>query len=242
MIEKDAKLTKDEEHDLRAKVGQLLWLAHQSRPDLLFDVTCIAAKIANCTVSDIISVNKIIIKAKSSKMSLKFQNLGKNSDLVVFSDASLGNLPNGGSQGGYLILLVNNNSGEFSPIWWNSKKIRRVVRSTLAAETLAMTEGIDMAIFIATLFAEITYGKAKPQVMPITCVTDCKSLMDAVNSQNYVAEKRLRMEISGIKELLDSGQVRGLQWLDTKQQLADCLTKRGASSLGLRATLEAGII
>jgi hypothetical protein len=33
-------------------------------------------------------------------------------------------------------------------IWWNSKKICTVViRSTLAAETLALAEGIDNSIF-----------------------------------------------------------------------------------------------
>lgn len=60
----------------------------------------------------------------------------------MYSDASLGNMPNGGSQGGFIILLAIQ-SGKFSPIWWNSKKIRRVVRSTLAAETLAMADGIQ---------------------------------------------------------------------------------------------------
>ena len=83
----------------------------------------------------------------------------------MFSNASLGNMPNGGCQGGYLILLVGE-SGKFSPIWWNSKKIRRVVRSTLAAETLALAEGIDNGIFLCTLLAELMYGNLIPPHFP----------------------------------------------------------------------------
>ena len=86
----------------------------------------------------ILLINTIIDKAKVTKFTLKFLNLGGKNELkiVVFSDASLRNMPNGGNQSGYLVLLVGE-SGNFSPIWWNSKKIGRVVSSTLAAETLA---------------------------------------------------------------------------------------------------------
>ena len=76
-------------------------------------------------MKDVLDVNKIIGKAKSSKITLKYQHLGDDNDLclMIFSDAALGNLTDGGSQGGYVIFLVGK-SGKFSPIWWNSKKIR----------------------------------------------------------------------------------------------------------------------
>ena len=43
-------------------------------------------------------------------------------------------------------MFLADKDGKFSPICWNSKKIRRVVRSTLAGETLAMADGIDSAM------------------------------------------------------------------------------------------------
>ena len=66
-------------------------------------------------------------------------------------------------------------------ICWKSKRIRKVVRSTLAAETLAMAYWIDLGVFLATLFCELAYGVADPQLLPIMCITDCKSLLDAIN-------------------------------------------------------------
>ena len=124
-------------------------------------------------------------------------------------------------------------NGRFSPLSWQSKKIRRVVRSTLAAETLAMADGIDSGIFLATLFAELTTGQAKPENLPIVCVTDNNSLCDAIQSTKSVSDKRLRLEISSIKEMIQSHQVRAVTWVDSKNQLADCLTKKRGFSFRL---------
>jgi len=105
-----------------------------------------------------------------------------------------------------------------------------------------MCEAIDMAVFIATLFTEITTGKDQPQILPLLCITDCKSLFEAVYSSKYVAEKRLCIELSGIKELIENGQIHNIQWLETKNQLADCLTKKGASPMELRNVLQQGTL
>ena len=239
IMEKESPLTKIEIHSLRSKIGQLLWLAHQSRPDLLFDICSLATNINHSTIKDLITANKIIAKAKASKLSLKYQHLGSHDQLqlMIFSDAALGNLPDGGSQGGYIIFLTGA-SGKVSPIWWNSKKIRRIVHSTLSAETISMSEAIDTAVFISTLFGELTTGITDPKCLPIICVTDCKSLLEAVKSTKSVKEKRLRIEISGIKELMENGQIEEFQWQETGRQLADCLTKRGASPWLLRSVLQ----
>jgi len=238
--EKENDLTNDEMTLLRSKIGQLLWLAHQSRPDILFDVTVLASNVTKSKIKDLFTANKLINKAKSQKLSLKFQPLNSENQchLLVFSDAALGNLPDGGSQGGYIIFLAEK-EGKCIPIWWNSKRIRRIVRSTLAAETLAMAEGVDMAIFIASLLKELGYSK---QGVPIVCVTDCKSLQEAIKSNKCVSEKRLRMEIGSIKELFTSGQIQDIEWCNTKTQLADCLTKCGVNGSELLKTLHQGIL
>ena len=122
------------------------------------------------------------------------------------------------------------------PVWWNSKKIKRVVRSTLAAETLETIEGVDMALYISTLITEML----TIQQIPIVCITVCQSLCDAVKSNRHVSEERLRMELSGLKELLINKQITGLQWCETKKQLADCLTK--TSNFSLMKTLTQGFL
>ncbi|XP_062409954.1 uncharacterized protein LOC134100639 [Sardina pilchardus] len=240
--QREASLTDKEIDMLKSKIGQILWVARQTRPDVMCDVSILASSTKHATVQTLHCANKLIRKLKSDEVTLKFQHLGKDSStkLVVFSDSSMGNLPDGGTQGGHLILLMGEN-GRFSPICWQSRRIRRVVRSTLAGETLALADGIDNAIFLSTLYSELTVGDCKHSGLPIVCVTDNQSLLDAVKSTKSVTEKRLRLEISNIKELLQSGTIQHIMWSATKEQLADCLTKKGTSALVLLRALSEGV-
>lgn len=230
----DSSLTEEEKNQLRSKIGQILWVARQSRPDVMFDVSNLASKLKDATVQAIHEANRIVCKLKSKKVVLNFLHLGKDSALkiVVFSDASFGNLSDGGTQGGHLIVLMGEN-GNFSPLSWQSKRVKRVVRSTLAGETLAMSDGIDNAMFLAAFFSELSKGDTE-HMPPIICVTDSHSLADALRSTKSVSEKRLRLEISSIKELIQAQKVERVLWL------ADCLTKKGASAHQLLKALSDG--
>lgn len=238
--EPGSPLTEAERDQLRSKIGQLLWVARQSRPDVMFDASNLASSLKQATVQTINEANRVVCKLKAKSVELNFQQLGKDSNLkiVTFTDASFANLSDGGTQGGHLIVLMGDN-GLFSPISWQSKRIKRIVRSTLAGETLAMSEGIDNAIFLSTLFSEL-YAGSTDHCVPIVCVTDNFSLVDALKSTKFVAEKRLRLEISSIKELIQTKKVLKVLWSKTKEQLADCLTKKGASSVMLLKALHEG--
>lgn len=145
-VQRDASFSETEREQLRSKIGQILWVAKQMRPDVVFDTCSPGSNIKDATVQSIHDLNKVICKLQAEKVTLKFQHLGNSEDLalVVFSDASFVNLPDGGTQGGAIIVLMGK-GGKFCPLFWQSKKIRRVVRSTLAGKSLAMSDGIDSA-------------------------------------------------------------------------------------------------
>ncbi|KAE8287090.1 hypothetical protein D5F01_LYC15052 [Larimichthys crocea] len=67
------------------------------------------------------------------------------------------------------------------------------------------------------------------------------SLFDAVKSTKSVTEKRLRLKISSIKELINSGTIQRIMWSTTKEQLADCLTKKQTSLITLLRALSEGV-
>ena len=159
----------------------------------------------------------------------------RNVKLAVYADASLGNLPDGGSQGGYVIFMVDSN-GACAPIEWQSVRIRRVVRSTLAAETLAMADALDAAILIESMWKEMAGPKCK---ISIEGITDCHSLFDAVNSSKAVTDKRLRIEMSMLREMQERGEME-LRWTENEYQLADVLTKRGVNPLKLLRVFSTG--
>ena len=97
------------------------------------------------TVDDLRRINKLIRKVQNKDVILTFQDLGENVEMIMFSDASFGNLLDGGSQGGFVILLKGRD-GKMNPIMWQSKKIRRVVWSTMASEALVLADRVDCSI------------------------------------------------------------------------------------------------
>ena len=56
-----------------------------------------------------------------------------------------------------------------------------------------------------------------------------KSLHDAVYSSDNPTENRLKTELCSIRKSLEKGQTQCVKWVNSKDQLADCLTKEAAS-------------
>ena len=144
--------------------------------------------------------------------------------------SSLGNLKDGGSEGGFIIYLVGENDVS-SPIMWKSKKLYRVVKSAMAAETLNQVEAAEACFWLANLLNEILYCKSNDtKNIKIECFTDNHQLYDSVYSIRPIQDKRLRTEIALLREMINKNEITKINWIENKYQIADCLTKYGASS------------
>ena len=105
--------TKDKDYagELRRVVGSLIWPAHQTRPDLSFDVSSLGSKVSDAGIEDIRTAIKLIRRAKHYKdVGLTFLPLNKRWGEFVptmFSDAGWATRPSGHSQGGNLLMLAN---------------------------------------------------------------------------------------------------------------------------------------
>eukprot|EP00959_Pyramimonas_sp_CCMP1952_P373556 7823453-Pyramimonas_sp.AAC.1 len=123
---------------------------------------------------------------------------------------------------------------------WRSHRIRRVVRSTLAAEAMAMDVGVDTAYYLRHLFAEVLFRDFKPGssgklpsfFMPIKVATDCKSLYDILTKEgtpSTTLERRLSIDIAAVahvaEEFDDENPKSTVFWVPTDKQVADHLTK-----------------
>ena len=53
-----------------------------------------------------------------------------------------------------MIFLVDKHCN-INLVQWQSKRIKRVVCSSLAAETLAMSDGVDSVVYISVLLSEL---------------------------------------------------------------------------------------
>ena len=111
-----------------------------------------------------------------------------------------------------------------------------MVKSTITAKTLALVDGLDMAIYIGSVLSEIL----GVQRIPICCYIDNKSLFENIYSTKLVDEKCLRIDIASIKQMIDRGEVAHVKWINAEFQIADSLTKRGASNAKLLHVMESG--
>ena len=184
------------------------------------------------TVSDVKTINKVLREAKKRpSVSLKYVKLDKKA-IVMLSDASFAGNHDGSTTGGFLVMLCEPNQPvldsdgvlncfKSSIIEWKAQKLKRVTRSTLASETLAASEGLDMAIFVQSLFCEIFAEK-----LPVHAFSDSKSLVQAAHSsKGSLSEKMLLVNLSAIRQFLSNGTVSSFSHIPTKLNLSDYMTK-----------------
>ncbi|KAK3896091.1 hypothetical protein Pcinc_000222 [Petrolisthes cinctipes] len=231
---KASELSETERAEYRALVGQLNWIATHSWPDIAFDVCALSVACNQSTVADLLQLNKVISRVKTDNVRLYMPRMDKIADCHIecFSDASFANLPDSVSQGG-VVIFIRDSNGRRCPVFWQSRKIRRVVKSTLSAETQALLEGAETAVYLSKILSEIEGCES----LQIRCFVDNKSLVDALYSCRSVDDRRLRIDMAVLRDMLKKKEITEVAWIETSQQLADCLTKKGASTERLRAAV-----
>ena len=155
--------------------------------------------------------------------------------LTVF-DASFAGEENMKSQAGYLNLITDTsvrtgdavcNIAEFS-----SSTINRVVRSTMAAESVALSLAIDRQMYLRLIIECVLYGEpdlTKDWRSGLTVtgvsVTDAKSLYDHLTKTGSIpAERQTLIDLLVARDLHESESME-LKWLPNRHMLADPLTK-----------------
>lgn len=232
--DKNSKLTVEETRLLKKFSGQINWLATQCRPDIAYQNCIVANSLQSPSVKDLIYANKLVRRIKGTEGNLFFHaglDLSECS-VVSFCDASFGALPNGGSQGAFITFLVDKN-GVYCPIAWQSRRIRRVVKSTLAAECLAAIESAESSVLLCTILNELLCSKMNSCKINVIVFCDNRNLVDSVYSSTIIEDKRLLIDVCVLRDMVSNGEIKDFRWLSADLQMANCLTKQGAPTNNL---------
>jgi hypothetical protein len=120
----------------------------------------------------------------------------------MFHDGSLGNLDDGKSQGGRIACLPNKTGHSVASwIFWESRTIKHVCRSSSASEVLSAVEGYDATMWLLALWKEIS-----GQDLDALLVTDSESLQQKAVSMALPTEKRLRIDMALLRQGLRRGE------------------------------------
>ena len=123
-----------------------------------------------------------------------------------------------------------------SLVSWNSRKIRRKVRSSLGAETQAFSTAMEHSDLLRVFWGELSGGLTNIddyeeylRQTDAMAVNDCKSLADALNNRGSAVSKtsenkRLAIELSMIRQRLSRHET-WFQWVENMYMAADVLTK-----------------
>ena len=259
-------VTEAERHLLRGLIGSLQYAAVHTRPDLSSALSQLQSQINKATVSTLTAANKALhIAKKHHDVTIKIKPISpEDLRFVAFSDASFASKSKPESHAGMIVVATHkdisqNKACVISPLSWGTKKIQRVVTSTLSAETTALSTALDQLTWIRLYWAWIQNPSIKwqkpetiqdlPDAISIPTVklnetdlaiTDCKSLYDLTTRTAIpnCQEFRTQLQARAIKDLLAEGIQ--LHWVHSGAQLADALTKVMEASF-LRETLRRGM-
>ena len=118
-----------------------------------------------------------------------------------------------------------------------SRKIKRVVRSSLAVETSSManvhgTIGLDENIVEPGDDDRVFFGRLRGcfETQTTLSVTDCKSLYDASHKEGASpssTNSRLATDLAIVKSRATESEA-DLSWIDVRYQIADCLIEHAS--------------
>ena len=264
----------DEDHKSKfdSLLGGAAWTV-LTRGDTAIYIQALQRRSAATRIIDLRRLNLVVRYLKRHKIGVKYLYLQGPVRLIGFTDSAF-KAQEGESSGlairGLAVLLASDKLGDghekvaFQPgraetvhlLDWIVRRLRRVVRSTFAAELNALIDSIETLILlqltlhqiycgtdesVEELLARLEAGQLYP---PVDVVVDAKSVSDAISASDVCTpqESSLRIHLIAIRDRLSRGLLRSLSWGDTRDMVADALTKGGVDRTVIRKAMQGNLV
>eukprot|EP00971_Amphidinium_carterae_P349279 6490939-Amphidinium_carterae.1 len=243
----DDSVTEDERALLRTVLMKVMWIARQSRPEVLGTCVTLASRILNAKVSDLIELAKTVDHLKAtSGLEITIHSIPvADWSLVVLVDASPCNFKLESAIGGFIIgissgQLNEGHESKFSVVAWRAGKIERQCSSSLAAESFALVNALAFTEYVHSALCELTnasfsrlMGRQRLYQWSTGQALDFKGNLIARDSIS--AELRQNLVVTDAKSLYDQlGKESGMKGREPRLALAASECREGLALLGLR--------
>jgi len=209
----------------RSVVGSLLYLAYLCRLDICLAVGVLSS-MNHYTTEQVLNLAKRLCKYVNTHhgvLSLGDFRVPINQwTFEVFADASWASLlDHHMSRSGQLVSL-SPPSGSFSHVYWKSKLQKKVATSSMASELQAMVDTTNHALYLRSLFKEMTGC-----FLPMNVHEDNKDNLDMVLVQRrkLPRNRSLTLAIRYLREVHSDEPKVNFKWTPSGDNLSDELTK-----------------
>lgn len=210
--------------------GKLSYATSNTRPEFACSVNFLAQRVADrAQEEDFVELDRVNRSMHAADMELTYEPLDLSSiELHVYSDASHANCDDLHSQLGHTVFLRDKNA-RCSLLTWSSCKSKRITRSVLAAELFALSGAYDIGFSIRHTLSALLGREITMRVF-----TDSKTLFHSVTNLCAMTERRLLIDIAGLRDAYRSGDLAEFGQIDSKDNPADSMTKKNASDCLVR--------
>jgi len=243
--------------DLASKFASLLggvaWIV-LTRAEIAIYVQALQRRASGPRVTDCRRINVLVRYVTRHQEGLWYEAVSGNIRLLGFTDSAFKaqeEESSGLALRGLAIIVAPERRGEevlepgravtVNLLEWLVRRLRRVVRSTFAAELNALIDSIESLILLQLvlhqvycgtddtaegLLLKLEHGHLYP---PIDLFVDARSVSDAISASDVCTpqEASLRLHLITVRDRLVRGLIRSLSWTDTRDMVADPLTKGG---------------
>ena len=217
-LDKDGDLPfSDEDLKLGQRyVGEALWLATKTRPDLLYTVNAMASHVARKPLQIVRMGERLLSYLAGTadlEMVLTPPEAGRRTTMTCFTDASFA--PFGSRSYGATVVVYGQ-----APVAWKAGRQSFVTMSTMEAELYAAAQGYVILQSVASILREMELGPFD-QVLAIDNSSAVAMCAGGPGSQRT---RHLKVRASSIREAVSTGQLI-VRHTPGEEQLADLATK-----------------
>jgi len=224
-------------------LGGVAWLC-LTRPATCVYVSYLQRHAKKPTMRHIRDLNRLVRWNRKTPQSMVYRHLPGQLKLVVVPDSSFsaGDTEGLVMRGCFIMIVAQDQecspTGMVAVLDFYARKQSHVCRSTFAAELHSALDAYNQAFIIQCALTELTLGAqtatqllertAQGALMPpMELCVDAKSVFDAITASTVQvpADKHLFIHVLRMRELVDSGEISRLWWIDTVMMIADGMTK-----------------